>query len=112
MQFVSFKALGHRITEELYQYTRDLLKDARQKLLEARADDVLLTLQELPDWIRNVSAEELVEKTSEQNKRINQANRDLQKLRQHLQDTIFPVRWAEFFGGITYFFAAVGNSKA
>ena len=25
MQFISFKASGHRITEELYQYTRDLL---------------------------------------------------------------------------------------
>ena len=25
MQFISFKAPGHRITEELYQYTRDLL---------------------------------------------------------------------------------------
>ncbi|MEG1717010.1 MAG: hypothetical protein RR275_09405 [Lachnospiraceae bacterium] len=25
MQFISFKAVGHRITEELYQYTRDLL---------------------------------------------------------------------------------------
>ena len=25
MQFISFKAPGHMITEELYQYTRDLL---------------------------------------------------------------------------------------
>lgn len=25
MQFIAFKAVGHRITEELYQYTRDLL---------------------------------------------------------------------------------------
>jgi transposase len=24
-QFISFKAIGHRMTEELYQYTRDLL---------------------------------------------------------------------------------------
>ncbi len=31
---------------------KDLLKDAGQKLLEAGADDVLLTLRELPDWIR------------------------------------------------------------
>ncbi len=29
-----------------------LLKDARQKFLEAGADDVLLTLKELPNWIR------------------------------------------------------------